>query len=67
MTSQKLQIIATWLNERGFNEAAFHLLRAYHEVEWRISDAEHLAWLNELDELKEARRTSGNGDDLPSE
>ena len=66
-TDLRLQIIATWLNERGFNEAATHLLKASHEIEHTISDAEYLAWLNYQDELKEAQRTSGNDDALPWE
>ena len=66
-TDLRVQVIAGWLDEKGFKEAATRLLEASDEVVHTISDAEHLAWLNYQDELEEARRTSGNDDDLPWE
>ncbi len=62
-----MQVIATWLDERGFKEAATHLLEASDEVAQRVGQAEDVEWVYYQHELKEAHRTSGNDDDLPWE
>ncbi len=73
MTSPKqnsnldVQVIAAWLGEKGFKEAAAHLLEASDEVAQLVYEAGYVDWLDRMHELKEARRTSGNDDDLPWE
>ncbi len=61
----RVQVIAAWLDEKGFSEAATRLLEAPDEVAGRICDAEDLEWIIYQNELKEAYRESGNDDDLP--
>ncbi len=53
MTSA-VEIIAEWLNEKGFNEAAIQLLQASGEVEDRVDGFAELDWLDYQDELKKA-------------
>ena len=53
MTSA-VEIIAEWLNEKGFNEAAIQLLQASGEVEERVDRIAELDWLDYQDELKKA-------------
>ncbi len=60
----RVQVIATWLDEKGFSDAATHLLAASDEVASRVSWAEYVDWFDFQDELKEAHRTSGNDDDF---
>ncbi len=64
-TDLRVQVIAAWLDEKGFSEAATRLLEASDEVAGRICDAEDLEWIIYQNELKEAYRESGNDDDLP--
>ena len=54
MTSA-VEIIAEWLNEKGFNEAAIQLLQASGEVEERVDRSAELDWLDYQDDLKKAR------------
>ncbi len=61
----RVQVIATWLDEKGFSDAATHLLEASDEVARRVDDTLEVEWLYRQHELKEAHRTSGNDDDLP--
>ena len=51
-----VNVIAGWLDERGFNEAATHLLEASDEVAQRVGEAEQVEWLYYQHELKEAHR-----------
>ncbi len=60
-----MQVIAAWLDEKGFKEAATHLLEASDEVAQRVHQAEDVEWIYYLHELKEAHRASENDDDLP--
>ncbi len=64
-TDLRVEVIAAWLDERGFNEAATHLLEASDEVAQLVYEAGYVDWLDRMNELKEAARTSGNDDDLP--
>ncbi len=64
-TDLRVEVIAAWLDERGFNEAATHLLEKSDEVAQRVHQAEDVEWIYYLHELKEAHRASENDDDLP--
>ncbi len=55
-TDLGMQVIATWLDERGFKEAATHLLEASDEVAQRVGQAEEVEWLDYQHELKKERR-----------
>ena len=55
-TDLRVDVIAAWLDERGFNEAATHLLEASDEVAVRVGEAEQVEWLYYQHELKEAHR-----------
>ncbi len=66
-TDLRVQVIAAWLDEKGFKEAATHLLEASDEVAERVGLAADVEWSHYQHELKEAARTSGNDDDLPWE
>ena len=52
-TDFTVEVIAGWLDERGFNDAATHLLEASDEVAQRISEAGYVDWLDFQHELKE--------------
>ena len=60
-----VEMVATWLNQRGFSEAATYLLRASEEVAMNIDEAGYVNWLYYQAELKEANQSSGVEDDLP--
>ena len=62
-----MRVIAAWLDERGFKEAATRLLEASDEVAQLVDDVKYSDWLYRQRELKEAARTSGNENDLPWE
>ncbi len=47
-TDLGMQVIAAWLDERGFKEAAIHLLEASDEVAQRVVQAEHATHLLEV-------------------
>ncbi len=47
-TDLRVQVIAEWLDEKGFNEAATHLLEASDEVAQRVVQAEHATHLLEV-------------------
>ncbi len=66
-TDLRVQVIAAWLGEKGFKEAAAHLLEASDEVAQLVYEAGYVDWLDRMHELKEAHRKSGNDDDLPWE
>ncbi len=64
-TDLRVQVIAAWLDEKGFKEAATHLLEASDEVAQRVGQAAEVEWIYYQHELKKAHRTSGNDDDFP--
>ncbi len=64
-TDLRVQVIATWLDEKGFSDAATHLLEATDEVAQRVGEAEEVEWIYYQHELKKAHRTSENDDDFP--
>ncbi len=66
-TDLRVQVVAAWLDEKGFSEAATHLLEASDEVAQRVGQAEDVEWVYYQHELKKAHRTSGNDGDLPWE
>ncbi len=45
MTSTELQVIAAWLDEKGFKEAATRLLEATDEVAQRVHQDEDVEWV----------------------
>ncbi len=55
-TDLGMQVIATWLDERGFKEAATHLLEASDEVAQRVGQAQEVEWIYYQHELKKERR-----------
>ena len=65
ITDLRVQVISTWLDERGFSDAATHLLEATDEVAQRVGEAEEVEWIYYQHELKKVHRTSGNDDDFP--
>ncbi len=64
-TDLRVQVIAAWLDEKGFSDAATRLLGASDEVAERVAGTEYIRWLDYQHELKKAHRTSENDDDLP--
>ena len=64
-TDLRVQVIAAWLDERGFSDAATRLLKASDEVAERVGEAEEVEWINYQHELKEAHRISANDDNFP--
>ena len=64
-TDLRVEVIAAWLDERGFSDAATHLLEASDEVAQRVGEAEEVEWIYYQHELKKVHRTSGNDDDFP--
>ena len=64
-TDLRVQVIAAWLGEKGFSEAATRLLEASDEVAQRVGEAEEVEWIYYQHELKKAHRTSETDDDLP--
>ncbi len=71
MTEQEpdvgVNVVVTWLKEKGFGEAARHLAQASKEVAERISEAKDVEWLYYQHELKKATQSSGDEDELPWE
>ncbi len=63
-TDLRVQVIATWLDEKGFSDAATHLLEASDEVARRVGQAAEVEWIYYQHELKKVHRTSGNDDDF---
>ena len=63
-TDLRVQVIAAWLDEKGFSEASAHLVEASDEVAQRVDQAAEVEWIYYQYELKEAHRTSGNDDDF---
>ncbi len=55
-TDLRVDGIAAWLDERGFNEAATHLLEASDEIAQRVGEAGYVDWLDFQHELKEVHR-----------
>ncbi len=64
ITDLRVQVIAAWLDEKGFSDAATRLLGASDEVAERVAGTEYIRWLDYQDELKKAHRTLGSDDDL---
>ena len=65
--STAMLVVADFLRQQGFNEAATHLLEASEEVQGNIDDAKYADWLSYQHELKKARQSSAEVDDLPWE
>ena len=65
--STAMLVVADFLRQQGFNEAATHLLEASEEVQGNIDDSKYADWLSYWHELKKARQSSGEEDDLPWE
>ena len=65
--STAMLVVADFLRQQGFNEAATHLLEASEEVQGDIDDAKYANWLSYQHDLKKARQSSGDEDDLPWE
>ena len=65
--STAMLVVADFLKQQGFSEAATHLLEASEEVQGDIDDAKNAVWLSYQHDLKKARQSSGDEDDLPWE
>ena len=64
-TDLAVDVVALWLEKRGFSEAATHLLQASEELSMEIDTVKYVAWLDYRHDLKKAYQSSGGEDDLP--
>ena len=63
-TDLRVDVVASWLEDRGFSDAATLLTQASEEVAQRIDEASYVEWICYQHDRNEAIRRSGIEDDL---
>jgi hypothetical protein len=62
-TDLRVNVVASWLEDRGFSDAATLLTQASEEVAQRIDDAHQVEWLCYQHDLQKAMQVSEDASD----